>query len=162
MMKQVMKRAWELAKQGVVKFGGKVREYFAASLSIAWKEIKQMSEKTIELVGSEKQIKWANDIRERILTFAELLKPQFEILMETQIAKQTDADKIATLEVAKQTGLNYIADIATSVEATYYINKFRTVKEVQDAVKAFQNTGLDKITDKALSLTAGAVWKGLV
>lgn len=43
MMKQVMKRAWEIAKTGVTKFGGKVREYFAASLSIAWKEIKTMS-----------------------------------------------------------------------------------------------------------------------
>lgn len=43
MMKQVMKRAWEIAKTGVNKFGGKVREYFAASLSIAWKEIKTMS-----------------------------------------------------------------------------------------------------------------------
>lgn len=43
MMKKVMKRAWELAKEGVTKFGGKVREYFVASLSIAWEEIKEMS-----------------------------------------------------------------------------------------------------------------------
>lgn len=40
MMKQVMTRAWEIAKDGVTKFGGKVREYFAASLSIAWAEAK--------------------------------------------------------------------------------------------------------------------------
>lgn len=45
-MKQVMKRAWALARVGVKKFGGKVREYFAASLSIAWKEIKGMGTTT--------------------------------------------------------------------------------------------------------------------
>lgn len=44
MTKQVMVRAWEIAKSAVKKFGGKVREYFAMSLSIAWKEIKQMSD----------------------------------------------------------------------------------------------------------------------
>jgi len=50
MMKQVMKRAWELAKEGVTKFGGKVREYFATSLSFAWKEIKTMSNFNAESV----------------------------------------------------------------------------------------------------------------
>lgn len=67
MMKQVMKRAWELAKSGVKKFGGKVREYLAASLSIAWKEVKNMGEKLAELVGSVKQVKWAEDIRKKAI-----------------------------------------------------------------------------------------------
>lgn len=44
MKKEIMKRAWELAKEGVKKFGGKVREYLASSLSIAWKESKKMAE----------------------------------------------------------------------------------------------------------------------
>lgn len=39
MMKQIMKRAWEIAKDGVKKFGGKVREYFAESLKLAWVQI---------------------------------------------------------------------------------------------------------------------------
>lgn len=67
MMKQVMKRAWELAKQGVKKFGGKVREYLAASLSLAWKEVKNMGDKLAELVGSAKQVKWAEDIRKKAI-----------------------------------------------------------------------------------------------
>lgn len=32
----VMKKAWEIAKDGVAKFGGKVKEYFAEALRIAW------------------------------------------------------------------------------------------------------------------------------
>jgi hypothetical protein len=32
----VMKKAWEIAKAAVVKFGGKVKEYFTESLKMAW------------------------------------------------------------------------------------------------------------------------------
>lgn len=58
----VMKRAWVIAKEGVKKFGGNVKEYFAMSLKMAWEELKAMSNNVVELVGSEKQIKWAKDI----------------------------------------------------------------------------------------------------
>ena len=40
MRKQVMVRAWELAKQGAKKFGGKAVDFFRSALAIAWKEIK--------------------------------------------------------------------------------------------------------------------------
>lgn len=39
-MKQVMVRAWEIAREGQAKFGGKVSEYFAKSLKLAWAEVK--------------------------------------------------------------------------------------------------------------------------
>jgi hypothetical protein len=39
-MKNVMARAWEIAKVAVVKFGGKVRQYFVEALRQAWKEAK--------------------------------------------------------------------------------------------------------------------------
>ena len=39
-MKEVMIRAWEIAREGVKKFGGKVKEYIAEALRIAWKEFK--------------------------------------------------------------------------------------------------------------------------
>lgn len=32
----LMKQAWNLAREGAAKFGGKVREYFAAALRMAW------------------------------------------------------------------------------------------------------------------------------
>lgn len=40
MKKQVMVRAWSLAKQAVSKFGGKAVDFFRSALAIAWKEIK--------------------------------------------------------------------------------------------------------------------------
>jgi hypothetical protein len=48
-MKQIMKRAWEIAKKGQKRFGGKVKEYFAASLKLAWKEAKQTKKVTLEI-----------------------------------------------------------------------------------------------------------------
>ena len=39
----VMKRAWEIARNGVKKFGGKVKEYFSIALKLAWKELKNMN-----------------------------------------------------------------------------------------------------------------------
>lgn len=51
MMKQVMAKAWELAKQGAAKFGGSSKEYLASSLQIAWKEQKEMAkEKEVQEV----------------------------------------------------------------------------------------------------------------
>lgn len=44
MKKEIMKRAWEIAKKGQEKFGGKAIEYIAEALKIAWKEAKQPKE----------------------------------------------------------------------------------------------------------------------
>lgn len=43
-MKNVMVRAWEIAKAAAVKFGGKVKEYFAQALAMAWAEEKNITE----------------------------------------------------------------------------------------------------------------------
>lgn len=42
-MKNIMVRAWEIAKEAVVKFGGNVKEFFAQALSIAWAETKEIA-----------------------------------------------------------------------------------------------------------------------
>ncbi|MDW0113750.1 hypothetical protein QT711_11180 [Sporosarcina saromensis] len=68
-MKNVMTRAWEIAKDGAAKFGGKVKEYFAQALVMAWAEIKKGVEKLeknfamIEtLSGSRNHKTWVAEI----------------------------------------------------------------------------------------------------
>lgn len=39
-MKKVMVRAWEIAKEGQKRFGGKAIEYIAKAMKMAWKEVK--------------------------------------------------------------------------------------------------------------------------
>lgn len=68
----VMTKAWEIAKQGQAKFGGKVKEYFATALKMAWALVKKASSviitplKAVALEGSEKEIKWAKSIRAEV------------------------------------------------------------------------------------------------
>lgn len=46
-MKKVMVRAWEIAREGARKFGGKVKEFFQQALIIAWREVKTMNSEHI-------------------------------------------------------------------------------------------------------------------
>lgn len=63
-MKNVMTRAWEIAREAVEKFGGKVKEFFAQALVIAWAERKDtLKEIIINVKGvSAKQEKYAKDL----------------------------------------------------------------------------------------------------
>ena len=47
-MKELMNRAWEIAKEGQERFGGKVSEYLSESLKMAWAEYKQEDKMTME------------------------------------------------------------------------------------------------------------------
>lgn len=60
----VMTRAWEIAKEGQKKFGGKVKEYLVEALKMAWAELKKVKEYvTIEtLCGSRKHKTWVAKI----------------------------------------------------------------------------------------------------
>ncbi|WP_203363102.1 hypothetical protein [Bacillus sp. REN10] len=62
-MKNVMVRAWEIARQGVVKFGGKVKEYFAQALTMAWAEAKNTAKKSVKEVAEMIQNKLSNEVK---------------------------------------------------------------------------------------------------
>lgn len=76
-MQNVMKKAWEIAKEGQNKFGGKVKEYFAEALKIAWSIVKKgmnyvnqvkgtiAKMNALKLEGTEKQVSWAEQIRRK-------------------------------------------------------------------------------------------------
>lgn len=52
MTKQVMVKAWEIARGGANKFGGNVKEYFAAALKMAWEIVKNVEEEVKVFVSS--------------------------------------------------------------------------------------------------------------
>lgn len=49
-MRQVMKRAWEIAKQAAARFGGRAIAYIALALRDAWEEIRNMSSDITERI----------------------------------------------------------------------------------------------------------------
>lgn len=52
-MKNVMTRAWEIAREGAKKFGGKVKEYFQQALVMAWKEFKNAVDFGLQIIGKK-------------------------------------------------------------------------------------------------------------
>ena len=60
-LSKIMKRAWELVKKSAMTI--------SSGLKKAWKEAKTMEQKLVELVGSPKQIAWAEDIRKNMISY---------------------------------------------------------------------------------------------
>ena len=116
-MKKVMVRAWEIAREGAKKFGGKAIEYIAEALKLAWKEVKAMKEK-IQMKGSEKQIKWAEDIRKDLIKIVENSKKGFITLAERKGLwnGQFKEDIEATMRI--------VEDLLNNDDAKWYIENF--------------------------------------
>lgn len=82
-MTNAMTKAWTIAYKGQKRFGGKVKEYFATALKMAWaifkKGAKAMNKvkgtlrdiNFADLKGSEKQVSWAKDIRSKAIKVME-------------------------------------------------------------------------------------------
>lgn len=85
--KLVMKNAWNIARDAAAKFGGSASEYIRLALRQAWSDAKSAPAALPLLVGSEKQIAWAADIRDQVaVNVARALK-----LSESDITDHGDA-----------------------------------------------------------------------
>ena len=76
MKKQVMTRAWEIAREAVKRFGGNVSEYIAESMRMAWAEAKEVTTRT----ANKAEIKV---VRAWVAHFF----PNLSNLLESQITK---------------------------------------------------------------------------
>lgn len=59
-MKNIMTRAWEIAKEGAEKLGGKASEYIAEALKMAWAETNKVTITTTS--GSKRNKSWVAKI----------------------------------------------------------------------------------------------------
>lgn len=77
-LSKIMKRAWELVKKAGMKI--------SSALKISWREEKLNDKKELpELTGSEKQINWANAIREKALELLDKVEyPYLKEVITTQ------------------------------------------------------------------------------
>ena len=62
-LQRIMKRAWEIAKEAVKDFGGKVKEYLSESLKMAWAEVKEVryTIEDLEAMGARRWTKAGYD-----------------------------------------------------------------------------------------------------
>lgn len=71
-MKKVMVRAWEIAREGAKKFGGKAIEYIAEALKLAWKEVKGLFDKVKDVKLNIDANDWMNYGKHRLYITVEL------------------------------------------------------------------------------------------
>jgi hypothetical protein len=69
---KVMARAWEIAREGQSRFGGKVREYLSASLKMAWAESRKPVITTESLIRSGWKL-WEKGTMRRLYVNASVL-----------------------------------------------------------------------------------------
>lgn len=60
-MKEVMCKAWKIARNAAKKFGGKAIEYIGGALKMAWAMAKGLSEKQIKALESKGYNHWTTD-----------------------------------------------------------------------------------------------------
>lgn len=125
----VMNKAWEIAREGVNKFGGKVKEYFAKALKMAWALVKKGVKKVMEFIGTEKQIKWAKDIYPNAIEKIE------------EVIKHEEIEEYARKKELRSEGYNqylkFFEEMQEIKEASFWIETFGYNEDYTDFIRSF-------------------------
>ena len=111
-MKNIMKEAHNLTKK-IIRKGDSYKATFRICLSFVHSEIRKGENKMIELKGTEKQVKWANDIRKNIIEACDLAVIEFN-----KVDTKRNKRMVCNTEKAKE--------IFLSIEkAVFFIDNFK-------------------------------------
>ena len=122
MKRNLMKEAHKLTKQIVSKYGD---VDYMTQLGLCLSFLSQEGGKEmVELKGTEKQVKWAEDIRNRIIKVNEIFEKAIEGVDMDKMAKSTWLDD--NMYVIAQTSLK---NILVQEEAKFFIENFRDLKD---------------------------------
>lgn len=122
MKRNLMKEAHKLTKQIVSEYGD---VDYKIQLGLCLSFLSQEGGKEmVELKGTEKQVKWAEDIRNRIIKVNEIFEKAIEGVDMDKMAKSTWLDD--NMYVIAQTSLK---NILVQEEAKFFIENFRDLKD---------------------------------
>ena len=122
MKRNLMKEAHKMTKQIVSEYGD---VDYRTQLSLCLSFLSQEGGKEmVELKGTEKQVKWAEDIRNRIIKVNEIFEKAIEGVDMDKMAKSTWLDD--NMYVIAQTSLK---NILAQEEAKFFIENFRDLKD---------------------------------
>ena len=122
MKRNLMKEAHKLTKQIVSEYGD---VDYMTQLGLCLSFLSQEGGKEmVELKGTEKQVKWAKDIRNRIIKVNEIFEKAIEGVDMDKMAKSTWLDD--NMYVIAQTSLK---NILVQEEAKFFIENFRDLKD---------------------------------
>ena len=122
MKRNLMKEAHKMTREIVNKYGD---VDYRTQLSLCLSFLSQEGGKEmVELKGTEKQVKWAEDIRNRIIKVNEIFEKAIEGVDMDKMAKSTWLDD--NMYVIAQTSLK---NILVQEEAKFFIENFRDLKD---------------------------------
>lgn len=162
MKREVFKKAHKITKN-IIRKGDNYRATFKLALSFVYSQIKKGVSKMIELKGSEKQIKWANDLRAELVRRIEEMK---EIKLSEIVGdKVKKSGKVLTESERKNVHAkkfdNALEFILNQEDSEFFIKYFRGIHEwsnldmwryLQDDY--FRNTKMESL-DKIASYWQG-------
>ena len=141
MKRNLMKEAHKMTREIVNKYGD---VDYMTQLGLCLSFLSQEGGKEmVELKGTEKQVKWAEDIRNRIIKVNEIFEKAIEGVDMDKMAKSTWLDD--NMYVIAQTSLK---NILVQEEAKFFIENFRDLKDLTvDVTKPLDKRLKQYITD---------------
>ena len=122
MKRNLMKEAHKMTREIVNKYGD---VNYMTQLGLCLSFLSQEGGKEmVELKGTEKQVKWAEDIRNRIIKVNEIFEKAIEGVDMDKMAKSTWLDD--NMYVIAQASLK---NILAQEEAKFFIENFRDLKD---------------------------------
>ena len=126
-MKNIMKEAHNLTKK-IIRKGDNYRATFRICLSFIHSQVRKGINKMVELKGTEKQVKWANDLRLGFSAYIEFCK---ELIQEIGITEMIQEE------------LEY-SNFKNIEEAFELINNQNSSKKIIEALKGTDYVKLNK------------------
>ena len=123
MKRNLMKEAHKLTKE-IKKQYPEVDYKTQLGLCLSFLSQEKEGNEMVELKGTEKQVKWAKDIRNRIIKVNEIFEKAIEGVDMDKMAKSTWLDD--NMYVIAQTSLK---NILVQEEAKFFIENFRDLKD---------------------------------
>ena len=123
MKRNLMKEAHKMTREIVNKYGD-VDYRTQLGLCLSFLSQEKEGNEMVELKGTEKQVKWAEDIRNRIIKVNEIFEKAIEGVDMDKMAKSTWLDD--NMYVIAQTSLK---NILVQEEAKFFIENFRDLKD---------------------------------
>lgn len=125
MKTNVFKKAHKITKQ-IIKKGDSYKATFALVLKFVYSQIKKGMNKLVELKGTEKQVKWAGDIRNRMIRINEIFK---EATKDTDMTNVNDETLEGMILKRIERAQNAFRNILNNDESKFFIDNFRNIKD---------------------------------
>lgn len=120
-MKNVFKKAHEITKK-IIRKGDSYRETFRLALIVVYSQLKKGVKAMVELKGSEKQVKWAMDLREVVLVACDDAIEAYEKMQQESIIKKGKRVKMRDRQITSIKELK--TELENESKASFFINEY--------------------------------------